>query len=180
MRKSLLSLTKWVEVIFFLFACLIIPPFVLVCPSPVCFWRVSPPLSSPAGLLLLMQGCSQLPAVIKPVLGYPENKMLLLDSWSRALCVTSPPASFLYLIPFQAVSASAWPVRKEALCSTSVQMQLISPFSRPFPSCLSCLPLPNSPGSQVHRQQLRPGELVRHPLSAETECYYLCSRAAQK
>lgn len=74
-------------------------PSVLICPSPVCFWRVCPrlpPLSSPAGLLLLMQGCSQLPAVIRPVLGSPENKMLLLAPWTRSVSVTSPPASFFY------------------------------------------------------------------------------------
>lgn len=124
-------------------------PSVLICPSPVCFWRVCPPLpplSSPAGLLLLMQACSQLPAVIRPVLGSPENKMLLLASWTRSVSVTSPPASSLYLISFQAVSAwrgNACQVTKKQCALSQWRWDLVSQSRNNWslrslvPSCLS-------------------------------------------
>lgn len=136
-RKTLLRFSMWIEMIFFLFACLIIPPFVLICPSPVSsvFGGFFPALSSLAGLLLLMQACSQLPAVIRPVLGYPENKMLLLDSWTCAVSVPLP----LFYTSFRCKQCLRGPSTKKP-CAASQRRSDICPDATDL-SSPSCHPL---------------------------------------
>lgn len=122
--------------IFFPFACLIIPPLCPHLPFSSLFLEGLSSSFKPCRFAVVNAGLQPTACGNQARARLPRKyKMLLLDSWTCAVSVTLPPCLILLsLISFQAVSA--WPVHKEALCCVSATLHIC-----PDATDLSVLPL---------------------------------------